>query len=293
MKKIISCQLICLLCFSFTAFCQVKDNAELQKMYDEDQGSRMAANINWAVLSKQDSAREHRVYELIKEGKVITGKDHYNSAMIFQHGRDTLASSMAVRQMRKAIELDSTINKWLLAAAIDRDLMRRGKPQIYGTQYTMMNGETRWSRYMIDSTQVSDAERKYYHVETLAEQRIKEHEMNLLPVSGYYTKSGSVDKTAAFIAAEKKKGDQSAYNVSEQGINSFGYELMNTGKAEEALQIFKLNTELYPDGFNTFDSYGECLLKLNKKEEGLKAYRRSLELNPGNENAKKILAGNK
>ena len=37
-----------------------------------------------------------------------------------------------------AIELDSTKNKWLLAASIDRELMSRNKPQIYGTQYTKM-----------------------------------------------------------------------------------------------------------------------------------------------------------
>ncbi len=36
--------------------------------------------------------------------------------------------------MRKSIELDSTAIKWLLAAAIDRELLSRGKPQICGTQ---------------------------------------------------------------------------------------------------------------------------------------------------------------
>ncbi|MFA5298037.1 MAG: hypothetical protein WC389_07495 [Lutibacter sp.] len=120
--------------FPLAVFSQI-DNSDLQKMYNEDQGSRMVKDIDWTVLSKQDKERESCVYELIKSGQIVTGKDYYNSAMIFQHGNDTLASSMAVKQMRKAIELDTTINKWLLAAAIDRDLMRRQKPQIYGTQY--------------------------------------------------------------------------------------------------------------------------------------------------------------
>src|SRR5690242_2709438 len=109
------------------------NNAELQKMYDEDQRARSVSNINWMVLAKQDSLREVRVYEMIKDGNVVTAMDYYNTAMIFQHGRDTVASHMAVVQMQKAIELDTTINRWLLAAAIDRDLMRRNKPQIYGT----------------------------------------------------------------------------------------------------------------------------------------------------------------
>lgn len=289
-----------LLLFSLMIFCnprttfgQSQNNAELQKMYDEDQKARMVSNIDWSVLSKQDSIREARVYELIKEGKLVTGMDYYNSAMIFQHGRDTAASAMAVKQMRKAIELDTTINKWLLAAAIDRNLMRRGQPQIYGTQYVKMGGSTKWERYQIDTTQVTDAERKYYHVETLAEQKVKEHNMNLLSVSDYYSKSGSINETIKLIRSQIKKGTEAEYNVTESEINSFGYELMNSNKNEEALKIFKLNTELYPKGYNTFDSYGECLLKLNKKEEALKAYKKSLILNPKNENARKILEENK
>jgi tetratricopeptide (TPR) repeat protein len=262
-------------------------------MYNEDQGSRMVTKVDWVVLAKQDSLRVVRVYELIKEGKIITGKDYYYSAMIFQHGRDTLASNMAVNQMRKAIELDSTINKWLLAAAIDRDLLRRNKPQIYGTQYVKMGQNAKWERYQIDTTQVTDIERKYYGVETLREQKVKEHNMNLLSVSEFYSKPNTIDATIKFIKEEKNKGNKSEYNVSETDINSFGYELMNANKDEEALKVFKLNTELYPNSYNTFDSYGECLLKLNKKEEGLIAYKKSLDLNPKNDNAKKILDKNK
>jgi tetratricopeptide (TPR) repeat protein len=293
MKKVFLLQVITTLFFSPASFSQQANNAELQKMYDEDQGARAAANINWTILNKQDSLRKARVYQLIKEGKVITGRDYYNTAMIFQHGKDTVASAMAVKQMRKAVELDTTINKWLLAAAIDRDLMRHGKPQIYGTQYTKFSADEKWKRYQIDTTQVTDVERKAYGVETLAEQKIKERVMNLRSISEYYASSKSVDKTVQFIKAEIEKGEASEYNVTESGINEFGYELMKENKPEEALKIFKLNTELYPKGYNTWDSYGECLLKLNKKEEGLKAYQKSLNLNPKNENALKVLNDNK
>ncbi|MBK7695606.1 MAG: tetratricopeptide repeat protein [Saprospiraceae bacterium] len=293
MKKFLFCQIVCLLFSSISAFSQIADNPELLQMYNEDQGSRLAGNIDWEVLSRQDSLREVRVNELIAEGKIRTGKDYYRSAMIFQHGYDTIASGMAVKHMKMAIELDSTINKWLLAAAIDRDLMRRGKPQIYGTQYVKMGENTKWELYEIDTTQISDSERKYYGVESLAEQKIKERRMNLILVSTFYPKSNSIDKTIRFIKTEKKKGPKSEYNVTEEGINSFGYDLMNSNKTQEALKIFKLNTELYPNGYNTFDSYGECLMKLNRKDEGLKAYKRSLELNPNNANARSILEENK
>ena len=278
--------------FPLTIYAQT-DNTELQKMYDEDQGSRLVKTINWPVVSKQDKEREKRVYELIKLNQVVTGKDYYNSAMIFQHGNDTIASSMAVKQMKKALELDTTINRWLLAAAIDRDLMRRKKPQIYGTQYVKNNGETKWRRYDIDSTQVTDKDRVYYKVETLAAQLIKERNMNLIPISEFHVKSNSIKETINFIKSEDKKGEKSEYNISEDELNSFGYELIKEKKVNDALEIFTLNTKLHPNGFNTFDSLGECLMLLGKKDKAISAYKRSLELNPKNENARKIINGDK
>ncbi|MFA5298038.1 MAG: tetratricopeptide repeat protein [Lutibacter sp.] len=154
-------------------------------------------------------------------------------------------------------------------------------------------GETNWKRYNIDTTQVTDKERKCYHVETLSEQLEKERIMNLISISDFYNKANSIKRTIKFIKSENKKGIKSTYNTSESEINSLGYELMKIKKENEALEIFTLNTKLYPNGFNTFDSLGECLLLLGKKNEGIKAYNKSLELNPKNENTRKIINGGK
>jgi len=83
------------------------------------------------------------------------------------------------------------------------------------------------------------------------------------------------------------------YNISEEAINSFGYELMNQNKLTDAELIFKLNVELYPNSYNVYDSYGECLLKSGKEKEGIAAYTKSLELNPENTNARNVLANKK
>ena len=290
MKKSLNLLAILLICSTYPMLAQ-SDNQELAIMYRNDQSARQKPNIDWETLSKEDDARKKRVYELLDSSKVITGRDHYHAAMIFQHGGDTTASRMAVKMMRKAIALDSTINKWLLAAAIDRDLMRNNLPQIYGTQFVKMHDETQWHRYKIDSTKVTDEERKAYGVETLAEQRAKERRMNMLRLYDYYSKEKAITKVVKHIKAEAKKGDNATYNVSEEGVNSFGYELMAEGKLTDALEIFQLNTELYPKGYNTWDSLGECLMALNRKEESVKAYKKSLELNPKNENAKRVVDG--
>lgn len=67
------------------------------------------------------------------------------------------------------------------------------------------------------------------------------------------------------------------------------WENYEKGKIDYALKIFQINRELYPAGFNTWDSLGECLLKLKRTEEGLAAYRRSLGLFPSNKHAIKAL----
>lgn len=268
-----------------------QDNPELQKMADQDQYTRMSANIDWKSLNREDSLRRVRVTELIHEGKVLTAKDHFNAGIVFQHGLDTLSSGMAVLHFKKAIEMDSTLNRWWYAAAIDRDLMRRKKPQIYGTQF-IGDASGKYKRYDIDTTKVSDAERTYYRVETLKEQEAKERMLNLKAIQKFYRETGSSDKTIALIKEEYAKGESAVYNVDESAVNTFGYALLSENKINEALEVFQLNTVLYPDAWNTYDSYGETLLKVNRKKEALENYKKSLELNPKNETARKVLQGN-
>jgi tetratricopeptide (TPR) repeat protein len=114
----------------------------------------------------------------------------------------------------------------------------------------------------------------------------------LKPISEYYNQSKSIDKTLKLIKEDNKKGIKSNYYSSVNGINAFGYELLNSNKNTEALKIFNLNVKLYPKDSNVYDSLGECLLQLNKKEEAIKAYKLSLKLDSNNENAKKIIAKN-
>lgn len=153
------------------------DNLELIEIYEKDQNDRKTDNIDWKKVSKRDSLRRVKVHQLLDSGKVKTGKDLKNAAMIFQHGNDSKDYGLAVSLMKKAIEKDSTINKWLCAAAMDRYLLSKGEPQIYGTQY-QKKGDEPWVLGKIDTTKVSDAERIKYGVETLAEQREKVKQMN-------------------------------------------------------------------------------------------------------------------
>ena len=206
---------------------EIVDNEELKRLYKEDQTDRQTGNIDWSIVSKRDSIRQTRVYELLDSNKVNTSLDFSNAAMIFQHGGDTIASSVAVKLMRKAIDLDSTANKWLLAAAIDRDLMRKGKPQIFGTQFRKMNNGP-WEIYNLDTSKVSDIERKEYRVETLAEQREKLRMMNKEKLSDLLHSGKDIDEIVEFCQNQNLKN--SNYDLSESAINTFGYQLMSEDK---------------------------------------------------------------
>ena len=60
---------------------------------------------------------------------------------------------------------------------------------------------------------------------------------------------------------------------------------MGTGKLKEAIEIFKLNVEAYPKGFNTYDSLAEAYMNNKENELAIQNYKKSIELNPENKSA--------
>ncbi|MBE0664959.1 MAG: tetratricopeptide repeat protein, partial [Candidatus Aminicenantes bacterium] len=85
-----------------------------------------------------------------------------------------------------------------------------------------------------------------------------------------------------------KKDDKSLY-FDESSINSFAYELLNSGKTEEAIMVFGLNVKIFPESANAFDSLAEAYMKNGQKELAVKNYEKTLALDPGNTNAQKML----
>lgn len=99
-----------------------------------------------------------------------------------------------------------------------------------------------------------------------------------------YQKGGAAAAVAQYRELKKSKPD--TYNFAENELNTLGYRLLSTGKTKDAIEIFKLNVEMFPDSFNPYDSLGEAYLADGNKELALKNYRKSVELNPNNEGGK-------
>jgi CubicO group peptidase (beta-lactamase class C family) len=80
-----------------------------------------------------------------------------------------------------------------------------------------------------------------------------------------------------------------AYSLNEDEMNELGYDLMREEKLKEALAVFNLNVEAYPQSSNVYDSRGEAYLKNGDKELAIKDYKKSVELNPRNTNGIEVL----
>ena len=87
-----------------------------------------------------------------------------------------------------------------------------------------------------------------------------------------------------------KKEEPDDWSFTENELNMLGYQLIARDKINEAIVIFELNVEAFPEAFNTYDSLAESYMLTGRSEEAISNYERSLELNPDNANAVSMLA---
>jgi CubicO group peptidase (beta-lactamase class C family) len=78
-------------------------------------------------------------------------------------------------------------------------------------------------------------------------------------------------------------------DISENSINSTGYQLLAANKLPDAIRVFQLNVELHPQSWSVYDSLGEAYMNDGEKVLAIQNYRKSLEMNPKNGNATQML----
>ncbi len=79
------------------------------------------------------------------------------------------------------------------------------------------------------------------------------------------------------------------YNFKEAQLNTLGYRLLKAHMGKEAIAVFELNAETYPESSNVYDSLGECYMLLGNNIDAINNYKKSLVLNPKNERAEEML----
>jgi len=80
-----------------------------------------------------------------------------------------------------------------------------------------------------------------------------------------------------------------AYDFGEDGLNGFGYALLEAKDVAGAIRIFKMNAAAFPESGNIWDSLGEAYLVSGDTSEAIESYETSLRFAPENRNATRVL----
>ncbi|AEI65808.1 serine hydrolase domain-containing protein [Corallococcus macrosporus] len=112
-----------------------------------------------------------------------------------------------------------------------------------------------------------------------------------MPIGNVMMESLGKGSVAQAIATYRtlKKTKQAEYDFSERHLNTVGYHLLRSGRAADAIEVFKLNVEMFPEAANCHDSLGEAYAAHGDKARAITSYRKALELAPKNEHAVKML----
>jgi tetratricopeptide (TPR) repeat protein len=100
--------------------------------------------------------------------------------------------------------------------------------------------------------------------------------------------AGAFDEAADGYRAIRKS-DPSDAAIEESALNQAGYRLLRENKIKEAIILFRLNVEFYPNSWNVYDSLGEAYAASGAKALAVISYKKSLELNPKNSGALEAL----
>ncbi|MEE9438783.1 MAG: serine hydrolase, partial [Saprospiraceae bacterium] len=117
----------------------------------------------------------------------------------------------------------------------------------------------------------------------------KPYDLPLKPLAKFMSEIIEKEGIEKGILFYKKHQESENYYISEQELIIAGYKLLHAGKIEDAAEVFKLSTEIFPFKDNSYDSYAEALKELGENNKAIENYKKSLLLNPDNENAKKML----
>lgn len=97
---------------------------------------------------------------------------------------------------------------------------------------------------------------------------------------------GPVAASALFNTLQ---ADTVHYFLDEQALNTCGLQLLFDGYLEEGLDALQLNTVLFPNSWNAYDSFAEALLLNGKEQSAITMYKKSIAMNPENQGGREAL----
>jgi tetratricopeptide (TPR) repeat protein len=154
---------------------------------------------------------------------------------------------------------------------------------------------TRYTLEFLDAYLKHDTQAMAFLKKTPAEVGVPPHMMTVdfragkgIPPSldGFRAELGrqGFDHAPAVYAAMVK--DQPDFKLDEDVVIQWAYDLMEKNHLPEAIDLFKLDVQLFPSSWNAYDVLGEAYMKAGQKQLAIENYKKSLELNPANDDAK-------
>lgn len=104
-----------------------------------------------------------------------------------------------------------------------------------------------------------------------------------------YRKKGLQAALDDYADLKKKYYGRAAFDFGEGSLNVFGYSLLENNDTASAIQVFKLNADIFPDSANAWDSLAEGYLKAGDVGKAQENYEKALKLDPANQSAKEAL----
>ncbi|MBN8542513.1 MAG: hypothetical protein J0L82_19135 [Deltaproteobacteria bacterium] len=113
---------------------------------------RKQSVVDWKLVQPRDEARRKRVGEIFGEGCFKTSEDFAAAALVYQHGTIPDHFFQTFIWAKRAVELGDPKQKWLMAAGIDRYLVKSGRKQLFATQASKENARPCWCLEEVEST---------------------------------------------------------------------------------------------------------------------------------------------
>ena len=102
---------------------------------------------------------------------------------------------------------------------------------------------------------------------------------NTMTVAGIQEKLGRTDEAATMR-------DEAMGLATEAELNTYGYGLLGQGRTDEAVAVFRQNTETYPSSWNVWDSYAEGLVARGDTPGAITHYEKARALAPEAQHAR-------
>jgi len=254
-----------------------KDNEELTLLYNEDQSDRVSKDgkpINWKAIEAEDQAREKRVKELYFADQLQTGTDYYHVAMVLQHSDLPNDYLLAHELCVVAISKGERDAMWLAAASEDRFLLAIGRPQRFGTQFSIDDQNSSVHLFKTEDG-VTDNTRVALEVPTLADAKVRE----AMSMYAQDDRLKQADKFAEAEALERQMLELVLRTNDGRIIGAFSIKLAQTlndeGKYTDAeamaRESLRQRSKVFPKGswqiFSAQSALGRSLLGQNKISE--------------------------